>query len=114
MSCLTRSQIDVLKQKLLEQRQALVELTVTNRNATDVVELDQTRQGRLSRMDALQGQAMSKAVQGRRELQIKQIDAALKRIESGEFGYCQECEKEIALKRLEYNPAISLCIDCAE
>ena len=85
-------------------------------NASDSaapVELDQQVQGRLSRMDALQGQAMAQATIQRRRVEIAQIDAALRRMEAGEFGYCVECGDDIAPKRLELNPAIARCVDCA-
>ena len=74
---------------------------------------DQQVQGRLSRMDALQGQAMAQATIQRRRVEIAQIDAALRRMEAGEFGYCVECGDDIAPKRLELNPAIARCVDCA-
>ena len=44
------------------------------------VELDQTKVGRLSRMDAMQSQAMAKETQRRRKNDITRIDAAIKRI----------------------------------
>jgi DnaK suppressor protein len=78
-----------------------------------VVELDQTRQGRLSRMDALQGQAMAQETERRRQAELKRIEAALARIKSGDFGYCLSCDEEIAAKRLEFDPSVSLCVDCA-
>jgi DnaK suppressor protein len=77
------------------------------------VELDQQVQGRLSRMDALQGQAMAQATNERRRIEIAQIDAALGRMNEDEFGYCVECGDEIAPKRLELNPAIARCVECA-
>ncbi len=40
------------------------------------------------------------------------IDAALERIESGDYGYCLECGIEIGLERLEARPTATLCIDC--
>ena len=78
------------------------------------VELDQQVQGRLSRMDAMQGQAMAKATNQRRRTEIAQLDAAVKRIEENEFGYCVTCGEQIAVKRLEINPATARCFDCAE
>lgn len=99
---------------LLEQRlHRLLDLTDTAASAAAVVELDQTRVGRLSRMDALQGQAMSQATQQRRKIEIQKITAALRRIESGAYGHCQQCDEPIALPRLEFDPATPLCIDCA-
>jgi DnaK suppressor protein len=77
------------------------------------VELDQTKVGRLSRMDAIQIQAMSAEAGRRRALEIQRIDAALKRIDEGGYGYCTACGDEIATKRLESDPAAPLCIGCA-
>ncbi len=99
---------------LLADRKA--DLIASVANASDSaapVELDQQVQGRLSRMDALQGQAMAQATIQRRRVEIAQIDAALRRMEAGEFGYCVECGDDIAPKRLELNPAIARCVDCA-
>jgi len=56
---------------------------------------------------------MSQARERRREIQLHKIAAALKRIERDDFGYCAECGEEIAFKRLEFDPAATLCIDCA-
>ena len=84
-----------------------------SREDRDPVELDQTRQGRLSRMDAMQGQAMAQASEARRAQQIARLKAALARFERGEFGDCMECGESIAEARLENDPAATLCIDCA-
>lgn len=78
-----------------------------------VVQLDQQSVGRLSRMDALQNQAMAKAQQVRRDVEARRLGAALARMDGGEFGYCEECGDEIALKRLELDPAATRCISCA-
>jgi DnaK suppressor protein len=45
---------------------------------------------------------------------LRQIEKALKKIESNSFGICEECEETIAEKRLEINPYFSTCISCAE
>lgn len=77
------------------------------------VVLDQTSVGRLSRMDAMQQQAMANATSQRRQIEITQAKSALQRIDEGEFGYCMECGEDIAPKRLEHNPAVATCITCA-
>lgn len=77
------------------------------------VELDQQSVGRLSRMDAMQQQAMADAEARRRKSDIARIDAALKRIEEDEFGWCLTCGEEIARKRLEIDPMATQCISCA-
>lgn len=81
--------------------------------AQAVVTLDQQSVGRLSRMDALQSQAMAKAQQTRRNLLAQQLRAALQRLENGEFGACEECGEWIAEKRLILNPTALRCISCA-
>lgn len=82
--------------------------------ASAPVELDQTRVGRVSRMDALQQQAMSQAADRRRQLEVRQIDAALARIDADTFGLCAQCEEEIDAHRLDFAPANPLCLNCAE
>lgn len=106
-------QIAELKQILHRQQEELTALEHTGNEAAAVVELDQTRVGRLSRMDALQGQAMSQERIRRRELQQKRIAAALARIDRDDYGYCAECGEEIAFERLKFDPTATLCINCA-
>ncbi len=77
------------------------------------VELDQQAVGRLSRMDALQVQAMAQETSRRRKNELRRIAAALARIDEGEFGYCLECGEDIAARRIELDPATPLCINCA-
>ncbi|WP_206378196.1 TraR/DksA family transcriptional regulator [Sneathiella limimaris] len=101
------------KVKLLEQKARLLAIMESSDTDDDPVELDQTRMGRLSRMDALQGQAMAQETRRRREVELKRIEAALERIASGDYGYCVTCEEKIADKRLELDPSTPTCIDCA-
>lgn len=78
------------------------------------VELDQTSVGRLSRMDAMQVQAMALATQRRRKAEISKIESALERIDTEEFGYCRICGEPIAEARLTHDPAVTSCIGCAD
>jgi DnaK suppressor protein len=110
---LDQQQLQDFKERLLAMQQELKDLAITGDAAAGTVELDQTRVGRLSRMDALQGQAMSQATKRRRELELTKIAAALVRIENNEYGECVNCGQAIAIRRLQLNPAITLCIDCA-
>lgn len=99
----------------LERRQReLRRLADDGREAAGTVVLDQSSVGRLSRMDAMQGQAMARASQDRRRRQLRSLTAALARIESGDYGYCVVCDGEIARGRLEADPAAAFCIGCAE
>lgn len=110
-----RDDIDLaaLKARLMERREELRTLDATTAADRKPVELDQQSVGRLSRMDALQGQAMALETGRRREAEVVRIDQALKRIDAGDYGYCVTCDEEIAAKRLELDPAAATCIDCA-
>jgi DnaK suppressor protein len=98
---------------LLEKRiSELDALEVSTKEARAPVTLDQQSVGRLSRMDALQGQAMALATEQRRKTERQRIKAALGRIDSGEYGYCRMCEGDIPEKRLELDPATPVCVTC--
>lgn len=102
-----------IRNRLLARRDELVRLSGISLEARDTVTLDQQSVGRLSRMDAMQGQAMAQATERQRANEMLRIDAALKRLDEGEYGLCLVCGEEIAPRRLEINPAASVCIDCA-
>ena len=89
---------------------ALVEGTEAGRQP---VALDQQSVGRLSRMDALQGQAMAEEAGRRRTARKLALELALRRIETDDYGDCTDCGEPIAFRRLEIDPAAALCIACA-
>lgn len=100
--------------KLIAQRIAeLDEGSDAGRNARSVVELDQQAVGRLSRMDALQNQAMAKAQQTRRDIEKRRLHLALRRMDEGEYGYCDTCGEDLPQGRLRIDPAATLCVSCS-
>jgi DnaK suppressor protein len=101
------------KNDLLARREELLAVMKASVEGSRPVELDQTRVGRLSRMDALQGQAMAQETERRRKNELQRIDAALARVDTGDYGYCVTCGEEISSKRLALDPSTPLCIDCA-
>lgn len=101
------------KLALLDRREKLLSIMQASHEGSRPVELDQSRVGRLSRMDALQGQAMAQETERRRQNELSRIEAALMRVETGDFGFCTSCEEEISTKRLELDPSTPLCINCA-
>ena len=103
----------MLRDTLQQRLQELLAVKETGIEAADTVELDQQKVGRLSRMDALQAQAMSIETNRRREIELQRIRSALKRFDDNEFGICVSCGDEISLQRLQIEPATPVCIDCA-
>ncbi|WP_372986227.1 TraR/DksA family transcriptional regulator [Marinobacter sp.] len=101
------------RQLLLQLREDLLSTSEVRDESSGTVHLDQQSVGRLSRMDALQSQALAKAGKERAERQLKMIEAALTRIDNDEYGECMECGEPINPKRLEIDPTTLYCIDCA-
>lgn len=110
----SRSDTEAARERLLALREALTSGETARKKLGRTVELDQARTGRLSRLDALQAQEMAKAGQQRVNIQIRQIAAALDRLEAGTYGDCAACAKPIAQARLDTNPATPFCRECAE
>jgi DnaK suppressor protein len=111
---ITADEIDSIKERLLRLQAELQAVDETSQAAGVTFELDQSRVGRLSRMDAMQAQQMAQETTRRRQHQLSRIAGALRRIESGEYGYCFVCKEAIDSRRLNADPTITRCIDCAE
>jgi len=99
--------------RLEAKREELENLSEISREARDTVELDQQAVGRLSRMDAMQQQAMAEAQERTRRLDLQRIDMAYRRIKDGDYGYCIECDEEIPDPRLAIDPMAERCVKCA-
>lgn len=108
-------QIDVeaVRARLLARLDELDEMSRDNRDGRAPVQLDQASVGRLSRMDAMQGQAMALEAERRRVTERRRIEQALKRMDEGDYGWCAKCGELIGAKRLDLDPAIAICIACA-
>ena len=98
--------------KLKAMQTDLLQLEAESKEGREAVELDQSRVGRLSRIDAMQSQAMNKAIGARRKQALARIDAAFERILEDEFGYCLKCGENIEEKRLEFDPTSIYCTPC--
>ncbi len=106
--------LDSLRAELLNRRSELQQLQADSKSSAGTVSLDQSRVGRLSRMDALQAQQMAKETERRRQTELMKIESALGRLDSGDYGYCFKCGEEIALPRLRFDPASTRCMACMD
>jgi DnaK suppressor protein len=106
---------EAIARELLQRRLAeLEELDRISAEGRAPVTLQQDAVGRLSRMDAMQQQAMAQAEGRRRRAERVRIGAALKRIDESEWGYCLQCGEAIAEGRLRHDPAVPTCLSCAK
>lgn len=99
--------------KRLEERLSAITAGQEAKKGGEPVELDQARVGRLSRMDAMQQQAISQAASHLAGLERQRIQSALSRMPADEYGYCILCGEEITEGRLRFDPSAPTCISCA-
>lgn len=102
-----------LKRQLEALRETLSSDEPEADKAAQPVALDQASVGRLSRMDAMQHQAMALETQRRNAVRLKRVEQALVRIEQGDYGLCEDCDERINPKRLRFDPTTTLCLACA-
>ena len=102
-----------IRQRLERERTELLALSEAAADERRPVVLDQQSVGRVSRMDAMQVQAMAQSVEARRRARLPLIEAALRRLDAGDYGYCTDCGEQIPARRLAIDPTIARCVDCA-
>jgi DnaK suppressor protein len=110
---MTTTDPDLLRQTLHRRLDDLRQSSASTADSRKPVALDQASVGRLSRMDAMQMQAMAQAAERMRVREISRVEAALERLDAGDFGYCVTCGEKIGEKRLATDPTIPTCITCA-
>ena len=109
---LTTDQIIELRAELQRQLVRLEQSMRVTEKAVKIVELDQTAVGRLSRMDSLQNQSLSKGLGEREVARLSQLREAISRIEKETFGLCIACGGEIPYERLFVFPEAPACGEC--
>ena len=89
---------------------------VENEQLSKVVELDQSRMGRLARIDAIQSQQAAKKQVNRIKREIKLLENAQARMRAApeDFGYCTDCDELIPFLRLMMRPFERRCVPCIQ
>ncbi len=113
MDDLTTHQCADLYQTVQALRVELQELLDGSVESSKAVDLDQPI-GRLSRMDALQQQAMAKANREAHQRRLKLVEAALLMIKQERYGDCRRCEEPIGYPRLMARPETPFCLHCQQ
>ncbi len=112
MQELSEEQAETLRERLVELVGVLEESLRASTDSADPVVLDQSTVGRLSRMDAMQQQAMAKATREKTQLRLAQCKVALSTFDRGEYGLCRKCEEPIGYRRLCAKPEAPFCLEC--
>jgi DnaK suppressor protein len=112
MDHLTPAQLQELTAELDRALEKLERSMRTTEEAMRPVELDQAAMGRLSRIDLLQNQGLTRNLRDREQAQLGQITSAFQRIAAGTYGQCVECGGPIAFERLQVFPETATCSAC--
>ena len=110
---LTPEQREELHEHLTGECRRLEELLQLTKEGSRPVELG-TPIGRLSRMDAIQQQQMTKAGRATLEIKLQQVRASLEAYRKGNFGFCRSCEEPIGYPRLKARPEAPFCLSCQD
>lgn len=110
---LTPEQVEELRAELERAIAKLERSMKTTRRAARPVRLDQTSVGRLSRMDAIQNQSLTRGLQEREQARLATLTEALERLDAGSYGICNTCRSPIPFERLALFPETQTCSACA-
>lgn len=112
-SHLSEEQLETLRREVLRQLERLERSMKVTDEGLRPVELDPGAVGRLSRIDELQNQALTRNLREREQIQLGGLLGALRRLEEGVYGLCVECGGEIPFERLLVFPETATCVDCS-
>ena len=100
-----RRKLVVWKQELMDQSAETVEaLQDSGRNVPDIAD----------RASEETDRALELRTRDRQRKLVSKIDAALRRIENGEYGYCEVSGEQISLKRLDARPIATMTLEAQE
>jgi len=106
-----RAHLEKIKQDLLARKKVLEEELdrLSKEPVSDNQSQDDGDQAVSSTLETLRN-----SIQNAEYEEYVRIEAALRSIEQGTYGVCQDCEQEISEKRLKYNPNAQRCLACQE
>src|ERR1700759_337901 len=110
---MNKAQLNKFKQLLEEKRDEIVKKAKQTLNEDMMLDTDDLP----DEMDLASSeylQSFTFRLRGREKSFLDKIEKALRKIDEGTFGVCEECGEEIQVKRLEARPETTLCIRCKE
>lgn len=108
-----KKKLEHFKDLLLKHRQQIMNVGLLNKSEDLHVDEDDLSD-ETDLASSLIQQQLTCTIRDREYAKLRRIDAALDRVAEGTFGHCDECDEEIAMKRLENQPWAELCITHAE
>lgn len=109
---LTPRQLSNLKDFMLAEKERILNLLSSNNEEYHVSSEERTDELDQAVTDLERGQMLR--LRNRDLFYLKKIDQALHKIETKEFGACEECGEDIKFERLKARPTAELCISCKD
>lgn len=108
---LSSEQVEHLRSEL-QRTLVRIEKSLNLNGGGRTTELDQSAVGRLSRIEALQNQGLTKNLHDRERHQLELVVEALRRLDDGSYGVCTNCSAAIRYERLQVFPEARTCSVC--
>ena len=114
MTEIDQETLDEIREDLERRRAELV--NKSNLAKKEIQEADHVQGGQDSLDESAEEQNTSTQLRfaDRDRNLFMKINHALERMDNGDYGYCEECEEPINVKRLRARPVTTMCIDCKE
>jgi DnaK suppressor protein len=112
-SIMNRKEPDGIKKDLMLRRHEIIHKLSEAQSESKTIETD-IAQDLADKAESSYTKEFLLSLSNAEREELMQIDAALKRVDRGEYGVCQSCQKEVGKKRLAALPWTALCIDCQE
>jgi DnaK suppressor protein len=107
---------EMLRRKLLEERSRVEELVQAETERRSVLSgtADEERYGNHPGDEGSETfeKEKSLAIEGNLQVILEEVDHALRKMDAGTYGTCDECGKDIPYERLEVRPQATLCVAC--
>ena len=108
-----KKELDRFRNLLVKERGSIVQKaskTLSEESTLDVADMPDE----IDQASAEYNQSFIFRLRDREKYYLSKIDKAIRKLDDGVFGVCEECEEPIAMKRLEARPVTTLCIRCKE
>ena len=109
---MNKKQLEYFKDKLLSMKAEI--LQVNRETLMDMQESAVPIPDLVDRASSEADRALELRTRDRQRKLVGKIESALRRIEDGEYGYCEETGEPIGIRRLEARPTATLCLEAQE
>lgn len=109
---LSMKELDIIKAKLILEQERIINSQLTKKTEENANYTETKDEVDSANEDILLSSHLR--FSNRENFYLKKIRKALMKVESGDYGLCEECGAEISIARLQARPTSEMCIGCKE